>query len=156
MDDVLGNARVTHIQARKSRRPPFLHEYLVVFFTAARGQRFAIRIDRLGKVGLTPGGLLRLCGGQHGVAANTAIQEVGGYHLQDSQCGVDSLNGPCLAMDGRWGSYPVATLATWDTLKEGSKYVSHHVQTTAVHCGPPPRLLDVSRLLEAILLEMPT
>ncbi|KAG8745073.1 hypothetical protein FRC10_008925 [Ceratobasidium sp. 414] len=157
IDDVLGNARITHIQARKSRRPPFLHEYLLVFFTAARNQRFVMRIDRLGKVGpASTGWPLGWCTGRHGVAVNKAVQEVGVYHIQDSQSGIDSEDGAWLAMDGRWKSYPIATLATWESLKERSETVSHHVQTAAVHSGPPPRLFDVSRLLEAILLEMPT
>ncbi|KAF8607114.1 hypothetical protein BDV93DRAFT_552863, partial [Ceratobasidium sp. AG-I] len=149
MDSVLGSAQITHIQARKSRRPPFLHEYILVFFTAARNQRFVLRIDRLGKVGSTSAGW------REGIAPNTAIQEVGVYHVQDSQVGIDSPDGAWLAMDGRWGSYPIATLATWESEKESEKCVSHHVQTMAMHSGPGPQLKDVSRLLEAILLEMP-
>ncbi|KAF8607111.1 hypothetical protein BDV93DRAFT_520020 [Ceratobasidium sp. AG-I] len=145
MDSVLGNARITHIQARKSRRPPFLHEYILVFFTAARNQRFVLRIDRLGKVGSTSAGW------REGIAPNTAIQEVGVYHVQDAQVGISSPDGAWLAMDGRWGSYPIATLATW----ESEECVSYHVQTMAIHSGTRPRLKDVSRLLEAILLEMP-
>ncbi|KAG9085666.1 hypothetical protein FS749_004242 [Ceratobasidium sp. UAMH 11750] len=155
LDPVLGNARITHIQARKSRRPPFLHEYILVFFTAARDQRFVIRIDRLGKVGSTSSGWpLGWCTGRYGVAANTAIQEVGLYHIQDAQSGVDSLGEPWLAMDGRWGSSPIATLATWESVKTAGMHVSHHIQTATD--GQVPRLKDVSRLLEAILLEMPT
>ncbi|KAG8702484.1 hypothetical protein FRC08_003456 [Ceratobasidium sp. 394] len=155
LDPVLGNARITHIQARKSRRPPFLHEYILVFFTAARDQRFVIRIDQLGKVGSTSSGWpLGWCTGRYGVAANTAIQEVGLYHIQDAQSGVDSLGEPWLAMDGRWGSHPIATLATWESVKTAGMHVSHHIQTAAD--GQVPRLKDVSRLLEAILLEMPT
>lgn len=149
MDSVLGNARITHIQARKSRRPPFLHEYILVFFTAARSQRFVLRIDRLGKVGSTSAGW------RDGLAPNTAIQEVGVYHVQDAQVGIDSEDGAWLAMDGRWGSDPIATLATWESEREGGECVSHHVQTMGVHGAPSPRLKDVSRLLEAILLEMP-
>ncbi|KAF8593348.1 hypothetical protein BDV93DRAFT_529903 [Ceratobasidium sp. AG-I] len=149
MDPVLGNARITHIQARKSRRPPFLHEYILVFFTAARNQRFVLRIDRLGKVGSTSAGW------REGIAPNTAIQEVGVYHVQDAQVGIDSPDGAWLAMDGRWGSYPIATLATWESEKGSGECVSHHVQTMAIHSGPGPQLKDVSRLLEAILLEMP-
>ncbi|KAG8715933.1 hypothetical protein FRC08_010017 [Ceratobasidium sp. 394] len=155
IDTVLGDARITHIQARKSRRPPFLHEYILVFFTAAGGQRFVIRIDRLGKVGSTSSGWpLGWCTGRYGVAANTAIQEVGLYHIQDAQSGIDSPDGTWLAMDGRWGSYPIATLATWESAKAAGMHVSHHIQTAAD--GSDPRLKDVSRLLEAILLEMPT
>ncbi|KAG9100186.1 hypothetical protein FRC06_004461 [Ceratobasidium sp. 370] len=134
IDNVLGHARITHVQARKSRRPPFLHEYLLVFFTAARNQRFVMRIDRLGKVGsASTGWPLGWCAGRHGVAANTAVQEVGVYHIQDSQSGIDSEDGAWLEMDGRWRSYPIATLATWESLKERSETISHHVQTAAIH-----------------------
>ncbi|QRV85044.1 transmembrane protein [Ceratobasidium sp. AG-Ba] len=150
VDPVLSEARITHIQARKSRRPPFLHEYLLVFFTTARGQRFVLRIDRLGKVGsnLASGWPF---GTQHGLAANTALQEVGLYHIEDMQSGIDSSDGLWLEMDGRWGSHPVATLATWD---HAGPHVSHHLQTATG--GPCPTLRDVSRLLEAILFQMPT
>ncbi|KAG9080021.1 hypothetical protein FRC06_007170, partial [Ceratobasidium sp. 370] len=138
-----------------SRRPPFLHEYILVFLTAAGGQRFVVRIDRLGKVGSTSSGWPPgWCAARYGVAANTAIQEVGVYHIQDAQIGIDSPGGGWLAMDGRWGSYPIATLATWESTKAAGMHVSHHVQTAAD--GSDPRLKDVSRLLEAILLEMPT
>ena len=90
------------------------------------------------------------------MAANTAIQEVGMYHVQDSQIGIDSPDGAWLAMDGRWGSHPIATLATWKAESERGGHVSHHVQTAVDTCRASPRLEDVSRLLEAILLEMPT
>ncbi|KAG9105083.1 hypothetical protein FRC07_009651, partial [Ceratobasidium sp. 392] len=141
--------------ARKSRRPPFLHEYILVFFATSRKERFVMRVDRLGKVGSTSQGrLLGWCADRHGVTANTAIQEVGVYRIQDTQGGIDSSNGPWLAMDGRWGSYPIATLTTWETAKAAGTIVSHHVQAAA--SGPCPRLKDVSRLLEAILLEMPS
>ncbi|KAF8607113.1 hypothetical protein BDV93DRAFT_603777 [Ceratobasidium sp. AG-I] len=157
LDAVLGSAQITHIQARKSRRPPFLHEYILVFFTAAGNRRFVLRIDRLGKIGSGPSGWpLGWCTGRHGVAANTAIQEVGMYHIQDSQIGIDSPDGAWLAMDGMWGSHPIATLATWKAESERGGHVSHHVQTAADMCGAGPQLEDVSRLLEAILLEMPT
>lgn len=150
MDSVLGSSRITHIQARKSRRPPFLHEYILVFFTAARNQRFVLRIDRLGKVGSTSAGW------RQDIAPNTAIQEVGVYHIQDSQIGIDSPNGAWLEMDGRWGSHPIATLATWKVESGRDAHVSHHMQTATDQFGPSPQLRDVSRLLEAILLEMPT
>ncbi|KAF8597579.1 hypothetical protein BDV93DRAFT_527353 [Ceratobasidium sp. AG-I] len=157
IDSVLGRARITHVQARKSRRPPFLHEYLLVFFTATQGQRFVVRIDRLGKVGSpSSGSSLGWCAGQRGVAANTAKQEVGVFHLQDTQTQVDALDGPWLSNDGRWGSCPVATLVTWENARDTSGQVSHHVKTASTQHGPSPRLSDVSRLLEAILLEMPT
>jgi hypothetical protein len=156
IDSVLGRARITHVQARKSRRPPFLHEYILVFFSASQGQRFVARIDRLGKAGLASSGSLGWCAGQRGAAANQAIQEVGVFHLQDSQIGVDSLDGPWLSSDGSWGSHPVATLVTWESVRENHAHVSHHVQTSSQTRGPSPRLGDVSRLLEAILLEMPT
>lgn len=156
LDPVLGEARITHIQARKSGRPPFLHEYILVFFTAAQNQRFVARIDRLGKVGSGSSGWpLGWCAGRYGVAPKTAIQEVGLYHVQDSQVGIDSPNGPWLERDGRWGSHPIATLATWEVESGRDAHVSHHVQTAADQSGPSPQLKDVSRLLEAILLEMP-
>ncbi|KAG8723458.1 hypothetical protein FRC09_003264 [Ceratobasidium sp. 395] len=155
LDPVLGDTRITHIQARKSRRPPFLHEYLLVFFSAARDQRFVIRIDRLGKIGSNSTGWpFGRCTGRHGEAANTAIQEVGLYHIQDAQSGIDTPGAPWLAMDGRWGSRPIATLATWESARAAGTHVSHHVQTATG--GLEPALKDVSRLLEAILLEMPT
>lgn len=148
IDSVLGNARITHIQARKSRRLPFLHEYLLVFFTAAGDQRFVMRIDRLGKVGFTSAGIQD----QPIAGTNVAIQEVGVYHVQDSHNALGD-EGPWLEMDGIWGSHPVATLVTWEHM--GIENPSHHVRTAAG--GPQrPRLRDVSRLLEAILLEMPS
>ena len=157
LDPVLGQARITHVQARKSRRPPFLHEYILVFFTAAHNQRFVARIDRLGKIGLTSvGGLLGYCGGRHGLASNTAIQQVGVYHVQDGQSGIDCVDGPWFAGDRGWGSEPIATLVTWSNTSETKEQVSHHVQTAEDRSGSNPRLKDVSRLLEAILLEMPT
>lgn len=93
---VLGRARITHIQARKSGRPPFLHEYLLVFFTATQGHIFIVRIDRLGKVigSHSSGVSLGWCAGQKGAAANIAIQEVGVFHIQDVQMDVDALDGP--------------------------------------------------------------
>lgn len=78
------------------------------------------------------------------------------YHIQDVQSGVDSPDGAWLAMDERWGSYPIATLATWESEMATGEHVSHHLQTVATQNGPIPELKDVSRLLEAILLEMPT
>ncbi|KAG8696832.1 hypothetical protein FRC09_008240 [Ceratobasidium sp. 395] len=156
LDSVLGRARITHVQARKSRRPPFLHEYLLVFFTAANNQRFVMRLDRLGKIGWSGPGLLGWCAGRHGQASNTAIQQVGVYHIQDSQMGIDSPDGPWFAYDGRWGSEPIATMVGWPNVKETAEQVSHHTKTATGHGGPIPRLGDVSRLLEAILLEMPT
>lgn len=120
-----------------------------MFFTAARGQRFVLRIDRLGKVASTSAGW------RQDIALNTAIQEVGVYHIQDSQSGIDSPDGAWLAMDGRWGSHAIATLATWEVENERGGHVSHHLQTAAMHGGLGPELKDVSKLLEAILLEMP-
>lgn len=152
VDSVLGDARITHIQARKSYRLPFLHEYLLVFFVTASKQRFVMRIDRLGKLGSKGSGGPKA---QQGITARTAVQEVRVYHVQDSQTGVNSVGAPWLEMDGWWGSRPVATLATWEALNEGGEYVSHHIQTAALSSTQSPRLKDVSRLLEAILLEMP-
>ncbi|KAL5641685.1 hypothetical protein ACGC1H_001979 [Rhizoctonia solani] len=147
----LGNARITHIQARKSRRLPFMHEYLLVFSTSPNGQRFVMRIDRLGKAGFGSSG--EPMGPTTGVG--TAIQEVGVYHIQDAQQGIDSTsNVPWLAMDGVWGSHPIVTLVAWDMLKEDSNHVSHHVQSRS-GMAEPPLLRDVSGILEGILLEMP-
>jgi hypothetical protein len=147
----LSNARITHVQARKSRRLPFMHEYLLVFFTLSDSQRFVMRIDRLGKVSLGS------TGGNMGPARGrgNAIQEVGIYHLQDSQHGIETTtNAPWLAMDGAWGSHPLVTLVAWDML-EDNKNMSHHVQSAASATSERPRLKDVSGLLEGILLEMP-
>lgn len=115
------------------------------------------RIDRLGKVGSRSSGQpLGWCAGRHGVAANTAIQEVGVYPIQDAQIGIDSPDGDWLAMDGGWGSHPIATLATKQVEREEGEHASHRLQTVVDPCGTSPRLEDVSRLLEAIHLEMPT
>ncbi|KAG8735615.1 hypothetical protein FRC12_017979, partial [Ceratobasidium sp. 428] len=110
-----------------------------------------MRIDRLGKVGSTPQGWRA---SWHGVAANTPIQEVGVYRIQDTQSGIDSLGGSLLEMDGIWGSYPIATLATWESMRAAGAFISHHTQTST--SGPSPMVKDVARLLEAVLLEMPT
>ncbi|CAE6409834.1 hypothetical protein ACGC1H_006491 [Rhizoctonia solani] len=152
LDSGLGQARITHIQARKSHRPPFLHEYILVFFTAANNQRFVTRIDRLGKIKLTSaGGLWRWFAGGQGTDS-TAIQQVEMYHIQDDQCGIDSIDGPWFGRDGGWGSEPIATLVSNASEK---KPVPHNTNS-ALPPGPTPRLKDVARLLEAILLEMPT
>jgi hypothetical protein len=105
---------------------------------------------------MSPGGLLGWCAGRHGRASNTAVQQVGVYHIQDSQSGIDCADGVWFARDGGWGSEPIATLVTWPNVTETKVHVSHHVQTAIARDGPSPRLKDVSRLLEAILLEMPT
>ncbi|CAE6456185.1 unnamed protein product [Rhizoctonia solani] len=121
-DPSLSNARITHVQARKSRRLPFMHEYLLIFFTSANALRFVMRIDRLGKAGFGSSG--EAMGPTTGVG--TAIQEVGVYHIQDSQHDVESnANVPWLAMDGVWGSHPVVTLVAWD---ENKRPDSHHAQ----------------------------
>ncbi|KAG9074785.1 hypothetical protein FS749_013624 [Ceratobasidium sp. UAMH 11750] len=116
-----------------------------------------MRIDRLGKIGSTSGGgLLGWCAGRYGQASNTAIQQVGVYHIQDAQVGIDSPDGAWYACDGGWGSAPIATLIVWSDVSKTTTQVSHHTQTATARDGPTPRLGDVSRLLEAILLEMPT
>ena len=74
------------------------------------------------------------------------------HHIQDEQCGIDSPDGPWFGRDGRWGSEPIATLVSNASEK---KPVPHNTDSAAPR-GPTPRLKDVSRLLEAILLEMPT
>ncbi|CAE6402233.1 unnamed protein product [Rhizoctonia solani] len=149
LNPALENACITQIQARKSRRLPFLHEYLLVYFSTGSGQSFVVRIDRLGKVGLSSIGE----GGRStGVASNTAIQEIGVYHIQGSQSGIDSDDTPWLARDGTWGSKSVATLVT----RHPQMHISHHLQTAAENSSRHPTLGDVSRLLEGVLLEMPT
>ncbi|QRV75830.1 transmembrane protein [Ceratobasidium sp. AG-Ba] len=154
---VLGDAQITHVQARKSRRPPFFHEYILIFFTTANEQRFVARIDRLGKIGSGSGSILPgWCRRKKQPASNTAVQQVALYQLQDSQVGIDSSDGPWYAYDGGWGSYPIATLVSWSDMSTITQQVSHHVQTSATRNGPVPRLANVSRLLEAIMLEMPT
>ncbi|KAJ1311893.1 hypothetical protein OPQ81_010353 [Rhizoctonia solani] len=148
----LSNAWITHIQARKSRRLPFMHEYLLVFFTSPTGQRFVMRIDRLGKV------LLGSSGEPMGPATGTgtAIQEVAVYHIQDSHHGVDSnSNVPWLTMDGAWGSHPIVTLIASGKTSENGKHVSHGSKSSISGTPQLPRLLDVSGILEVILLEMP-
>lgn len=102
IDPDLGGARITHIQARKSRRLPFLHEYILVFFAISKSQRFVLRIDRLDKYGSTS------VGWRQDITPNTAIQEIGVYHVQDAQSGIDSSDGAWFAMDDRWGSDPIA------------------------------------------------
>ncbi|CAE6365704.1 unnamed protein product [Rhizoctonia solani] len=151
-DPSLSNARITHVQARKSRRLPFMHEYLLIFFTSSTSERFVMRIDRLGKASLgSTGGNMG-----PGRGAGNAIQEVGIYHLQDSQHGIETTTkAPWLAMDGGWGSHPLVTLVAWDMLSQDKKNTSHHVQSAASGLLEHPRLKDVSGLLEGILLEMP-
>lgn len=78
------------------------------------------------------------------------------YHIEDAQGGIDSLDGAWLAMDGGWGSYPIATLATWESEMVTGRHASHHLQTSTVYSVSNPQLKDVSRLLETIILEMPT
>ncbi|KAH7345438.1 hypothetical protein B0J17DRAFT_639895 [Rhizoctonia solani] len=148
-DPSLRDARITHVQARKSRRLPFMHEYLLVFFTSLNSQRFVMRIDRLGKAGFVSSG--EALGPTRGVG--TAIQEVGIYHIQDSQHDVESnSNVPWLVMDGVWGSHPVVTLVAWD---ENRRPDSHHAQNAKFSTSQSPQLRDISGLLEGILLEMP-
>ncbi|KAH7337405.1 hypothetical protein B0J17DRAFT_662843 [Rhizoctonia solani] len=123
-----------------------------MFFTAANKQRFVARIDRLGKVKLTSvGGIWTWFTGEQRTDS-TAIQQVEMYHIQDEQHGIDSPDGPWFRRDGRWGSEPIATLVSNINEKKPAPQNSDPTAPT----GPTPRLKDVSRLLEAILLEMPT
>ena len=55
-------------------------------------------------------------------------------------------------MDGVWGSHPIATLETRKVEREAED-VAH---AAADHCEMNLQLKGVSRLLEAILLEMPS
>ncbi|CAE6533106.1 unnamed protein product [Rhizoctonia solani] len=148
LNPALESARITHVQARKSQRLPFLHEYLLVYFATSDSQRFVARIDRLGKVGSSSTSEDER---SRGVASNTAIQEIGVYHIQDPQSGVDSADTPWLARDGTWGSKPVVTLVT----REAHMHISHHLKTAPENSSQHPTLGDVSRLLEGVLLEMP-
>ncbi|QRW04731.1 transmembrane protein [Ceratobasidium sp. AG-Ba] len=155
---ILGEARITHVQARKSRRPPFLHEYLLVFFTTASGQRFVARIDRLGKIASAPGSNFfswSKSGSSSKAALNTAVQQVEAYRIPDSQTSIDSLDGPWYAYDGSWGSYPIATLVSWLDVSLKPTDPFHYPQANPDQKFPVARLSDVSRLLEAILFEMP-
>ncbi|QRV90576.1 transmembrane protein [Ceratobasidium sp. AG-Ba] len=155
---ILGEARITHVQARKSRRPPFLHEYLLVFFTTANGQRFVARIDRLGKIASAPGSSFfswSKKGNSSKGALDTAVQQVEVYQIPDSQTGIDSSDGPWYAYDGSWGSYPIATLVSWLDVSLKTTDPFHYPQANTGQKYPVARLSDVSRLLEAILFEMP-
>ncbi|KAF8688597.1 hypothetical protein RHS03_09708, partial [Rhizoctonia solani] len=109
-DTGLGQARITHVQARKSHKPPFLHEYILVFFTASNNQRFVVRIDRLGKIKLTSaGGVFSWFTGRRGTD-NTAIQQVEMHHIKDDRCGIDASEAPWSERDvKKFQSCPVHT-----------------------------------------------
>lgn len=78
------------------------------------------------------------------------------YRVPNAKSGVDAIDGAWFERDKGWGSEPIATLVVWSHAGKANETVPNHTKTAQPHSKPSPRLQDVSRLLEAILLEMPT
>ncbi|KAG9119696.1 hypothetical protein FRC07_005146, partial [Ceratobasidium sp. 392] len=146
-DPLLRRAYVTEIQNRKSKRLPYLQEYLLLFFTA--GQRhFVARIDYPTRSSDSSSAKEPLSGG---LSLGTR-QVVTVYHVTEDEGAT-----PWLEDGGRSGSELVATLTTWADLGAGgTTFVSHHLSTARDGSSGRPSLQDVCRLVEAVVLETPT
>ncbi|CAE6487001.1 unnamed protein product [Rhizoctonia solani] len=143
-DPHLGRAQITQIQNRKSHRLPSLNEYLLLFFSVDK-RKFVARVDyyssstRLAEKEAPLSGV--------GVALK---QQVTVYHVP--------LEGDATPWFEDDGSELVAALTTWSSLgASGMSYVSHHLATARERTGGQagPKLHDVARLIEAIVLESP-
>ncbi|QRV98906.1 hypothetical protein RhiJN_26925 [Ceratobasidium sp. AG-Ba] len=145
-DPLLRRAYVTEIQNRKSKRLPYLQEYLLVFFSAGQ-RRFVARIDYPTRTSAKTTQQAPLTGSSLGLGLSVTV-----YHVAEE-------GGAALWFedDGRRGSELVATLTTWADLgASGELFVSHHLSTARDGSSGRPSLQDVCRLIEAIVLETPS
>ncbi|KAG9124098.1 hypothetical protein FRC07_012853 [Ceratobasidium sp. 392] len=144
------NSRVVKIQARKSRKLPFKHEFLLVYILIGGKTKVILRNNgwfRLGKIG----GILGLRQGHR-----TALEEV---HLFD----LDHEDAEDWLYDSkRNGSQPIATLHVRGQPELPSyraKPTSNGNAVLAESEGTPLptlSLIDIARLLSFIQVEMPT
>ncbi|EUC61333.1 transmembrane protein, putative [Rhizoctonia solani AG-3 Rhs1AP] len=143
-DPHLGRAQITQIQNRKSHRLPSLNEYLLLFFSVDQ-RRFVARVDYTSRT--STGKEALLLGG--GVGCK---QQVTVYHVP-----LEGEATPWCEEDAPSGSELVAALTTWSSLgASGMSYVSHHLATAQEGTSSQgPRLHDVARLVEAVILESP-
>ncbi|KAG8685746.1 hypothetical protein FRC09_014553, partial [Ceratobasidium sp. 395] len=145
-DPLLRRAYVTEIQNRKSKRLPYLQEYLLLFFTAGQ-RRFIARIDYPTRSSDSSSAKEPLSGG---LSLGTR-QQVTVYRATE-----DEMAAPWIEGDGSRGSELVAALTTWADLGEGGMtFVSHHLSTARDASSGRPSLQDVCRLIEGIVLEAP-
>ncbi|KAB5590361.1 Transmembrane protein [Ceratobasidium theobromae] len=148
-DPLLRRAHVTEIQNRKSRKLPHLQEYLLVLFSA--GQReFVARVDlacrswfrgdvKRPEVGVPFSGL-----------GQVSRHQVTVYRVEGGAT-------PWFDDDGSRGSELIAALSTWSSLgASGMTLVSHHLSTARETSSGGPKLSDVCRLIEAVVLESPS
>ncbi|KAG8792487.1 hypothetical protein FRC12_005987 [Ceratobasidium sp. 428] len=140
------NSRIVKIQARKSHKLPFKHEFLL-FYVLIGGKAKVVRIDRLGKLG----GILGLRQGHR-----TALEEV---HLFD----LDHKDADDWLYDSkRNGSIPIATLHVRGQPELPSyRASSASRQNTIIAISegtplPTLSLIDIARMLSFIQVEMPT
>ncbi|KAG8737896.1 hypothetical protein FRC10_007543 [Ceratobasidium sp. 414] len=140
------NSRIVKIQARKSHKLPFKHEFLLVYLLIG-GKAKVARIDRLGKIG----GVLGLRQGHR-----TALEEVHLFDLEHEEAE------DWLYDSKRNGSVPIATLhirgqPELPSCEVGS--TSRHNTLFANEEGASPHtlsLIDIARMLNFIQVEMPT
>ncbi|KAG9075704.1 hypothetical protein FRC06_009946 [Ceratobasidium sp. 370] len=140
------NSRVVKIQARKSRKLPFKHEFLLVYVLIG-GKAKVARIDRLGKIG----GVLGLRQGHR-----TALEEVHLFDLEHEEAD------DWLYDSKRNGSVPIATLH----VRGQPELPSYRVNATSrqntmfsdeAEASPHTlSLIDIARMLNFIQVEMPT
>ena len=146
-DPLLRRAHVTEIQNRKSRKLPYLQEYILLFFAVGQ-RRFVALVDHgawFRRGAKNPEPLLS--------QSSMCRQQVTVYHVQD---GEDAAT-PWFEDDGSRGSEFVAALSRWSDLgASGVTVVSHHLSTARdAYSGQGPSLHDVCRLIEAVVLEAP-
>ncbi|QRW13494.1 transmembrane protein [Ceratobasidium sp. AG-Ba] len=143
------NYKVYKIQARKSRKLPFKHEFLLVYVHVA-GKPKVVRIDRLGKIG----GILGLRQGHR-----AALEEVHIFDLEHPDAE------DWLYDTKRNGSQPIATLMASpppgsEQLPNypGTSSSSQNTVTIVVEGAPWPTLslVDIARMFKFIQVEMPT
>ncbi|KAF8607325.1 hypothetical protein BDV93DRAFT_520196 [Ceratobasidium sp. AG-I] len=153
-DPLLRRAHITEIQNRKSRKLPHLQEYLLLFFAVGQ-RRFVARID----FATRSRAWFNRSAKQHpeaeaplsGLSGQAARPHVTIYHATSDEAT------PWFDADGRRGSELVATLSTWADLGvAGTTFVSHHLSTARDVSSGRPSLQDVSRLIEAVILEAPS
>ncbi|KAF8607329.1 hypothetical protein BDV93DRAFT_553048 [Ceratobasidium sp. AG-I] len=136
------NARVIKIQARKSKKLPFRHEFLLVYIIVD-GKMKVMRVDRLGKIGGIFGS---------GEGRKAALEEVKMFDLEDENADA------WLYDNGNCGSVPIATLLTRDPYEQPYSPTTPSTFTKLTNEFPQQvlSLADIARILCFIQAEMPT